>query len=299
MWTVKEDLIMKEIAEIKELPIIFGSHGLKLKGKILLPPNATNSKPVPGAVLCHGFGSAHRVMEPAAKMMAAQGIASIIFDFRGHGASEGAVDGKLHEDVVDACGILCQLPEVDSQRIGIAGHSLGAMSAIMAAGKIDTPRALVALSCPPETDGRQPISGEKNFGRWGHELKVIMEYPKHGAFPWMKGIAALICRIWMYLGCFKVRVDWQKFIAAFLQMKMSAVLERLENCPKLFVFCEGDRVTPYRKYMPVFESACQPKELLLARGGFHTTPLLPGTIRSQWTSWMVEKLGGSNKDLEG
>jgi pimeloyl-ACP methyl ester carboxylesterase len=281
---------MKRTNEIKEIPVVFGSHGLKLKGKILLPPDATESKPAPGAVLCHGFGAAHRVMEPAAKIMAAQGVASVIFDFRGHGASEGAVDGKLAEDVIDAWYILCQLPEVDSQRVGIAGHSLGAMSAIMAAGKIDNLRALVALSCPPETDGPQSISGEKNFGRWGRELKVIMEYPKHGAFPWMKGISALICRLWMYLGCFNVRVDWQKFIDAFTQMKMSAVLEKLENCPKLFVFCEGDRLTPYSKYTPVIESACQPKELLLARGGFHTTPLLPGDLRFQWTSWMIKTL---------
>jgi pimeloyl-ACP methyl ester carboxylesterase len=285
---------MKNRTEIREFPIVFGSHGLQLKGKILLPPDATNGKPVPGAVLCHGFGAAHRVMEPAARIMASQGVASIIFDFRGHGDSEGAVDGKLAEDVIDAWDILCQLPEVDSERVGIAGHSLGAMSTIMAADKIDNPRALVALSCPPETDGAQTISGEKNFGRWGRELKVIMEYPKHGAFPWLKGLAALICRAWMYLGCFKVRVDWQKFIDAFPQMKMSAVLEKLEHCPKLFVFCEGDRVTPYRKYTAVLEAACQPKELILAKGGFHTTPLLPGTLRSQWTSWMVKTLSGSN-----
>lgn len=277
-------------AEIREYPVVFGSHGLQLKGKILLPTEASASEPVPGAVLCHGFGAAYRVMEPAARMMATQGIASIIFDFRGHGASEGAVDGKMAEDVVDAWNVLCQFPEVDNQRVGIAGHSLGAMSAIMAADKVGNPRALVALACPPEMESPLPIGGEKNFGRWGREIKVIMEYPKHGAFPWMKGIAALICRIWMYLGCFSVRVDWQKFMDIFPQMKMSAILEKLEDCSKLFVFCEGDKVTPYRKYAVVYESACEPKELILAKGGFHTTPLLPGNLRSQWTSWMVKTL---------
>ena len=281
---------MEKSAEIRELPIVFGSHGLQLKGKILLPQHASASEPVPGAVLCHGFGAAYRVMEPAARIMAAQGIASVIFDFRGHGASEGAVDGKMAEDIVDAWNVLCQLPEVDDQRMGIAGHSLGAMSAIIAADKVDNPRALVALSCPPEVDSPLPIGGEKNFGRWGREFKIIVEYPKQGAFPWLKGIAALICRIWMYLGCFKVRVDWQKFMEAFPQMKMSAVLEKLEDCSKLFVFCEGDRVTPYRKYAVVYESACEPKELLLTRGGFHTTPLLAGSLRSQWTSWLVKTL---------
>jgi pimeloyl-ACP methyl ester carboxylesterase len=281
---------MKKAAEIKESPIVFGSHGVQLRGKVLVPGQASINEPVPGAVLCHGFGSAYRVMEPAARTMATQGIASLIFDFRGHGASEGAVDGKMAEDIVDAWNILCQLPEVDSQRIGIAGHSLGAMSAIMAADKVNKPRALVALACPPEVEEPLPIGGEKNFGRWGREIKVIMEYPKHGAFPWLKGIAALFCRVWMYFGCFRVRVDWRKFMAAFPQMKMSAVLRKLEDCSKLFVFCEGDRVTPYRKYAPVYESACEPKELILAKGGFHTTPLLAGSLRSQWTGWLVKTL---------
>ena len=284
---------MKDIektAEIKEFPIVFGSHGVQLNGKILLPEEANADKPVPGAVLCHGFGAAYRVMEPAARIMAAQGVASLIFDFRGHGRSEGVIDGKMAEDVIDAWNILCQLPEVDEQRMGIAGHSLGAMTAIMAGEKVENPRALVALACPPEIDSQLPVSGANNMGRWGRDLKSIVEYPKHGAFPWLKGIAALICRVWMYLGCFKVRVDWQKFIEAFPQMRMSAVLEKLEDCSKLFVFCEGDRVTPYRKYEVVYEAACEPKELLLARGGFHTTPLLAGNLRSQWTSWLVKTL---------
>jgi len=280
----------KKTAETIEFPIVFGSHGLRLKGKIILPRRASANEPVPGAVLCHGFGAAYRVMEPAARTMAAEGVASIVFDFRGHGDSEGAIDGKMAEDVVDAWNVLCQLPEVDSRRMGIAGHSLGAMSSIIAADKVDKPRALVALACPPEIGGQLPIGGEKNVGRWGRELKVIVEYPKHGAFPWLKGIAALLCRIWMYLGCFKVRVDWQKFIEAFPQMKMSAVLEKLEACSKLFVFCEGDKVTPYRKYAFVYKAACEPKELILAKGGFHTTPLLAGSLRSQWTGWMVKTL---------
>lgn len=282
----------KKTADIKEFPVVFGSHGLKVKGKVILPVQASANEPVPGAVLCHGFGAAYRVMEPSARLMAAQGIASLIFDFRGHGTSEGAIDGKMAEDVVDAWNVLCQLPEVDSQRMGIAGHSLGAMSAIMAAGKVHKPRALVALACPPEIDSQLPVGGEKSFGRWGREFKVIVEYPRQGAFPWLKGIAALICRIWMYLGCFKVRVDWEKFIEAFPSIKMSAVLEKLDECSKLFVFCEGDRVTPYRKYAVVYETACEPKELILAKGGFHTTPLLAGNLRSQWTGWLSETLTG-------
>jgi len=282
----------EKAAEIKELPIVFGSHGLKLKGKIILPKYATADEPVPGAVLCHGFGAAHRVMEQSARIMAAHGIATLIFDFRGHGSSEGAIDGKMAEDVIDAWNFLSQLPEIDSTRMGLVGHSLGAMSAILAAGKVNAPRALVALACPSEADNQLSVEESGNIGRWGQDPNPIVEYPKHGAFPWLKGIAALFCRAWMYLGRFKVRVDWQKFLEAFPKMKMSEVLQGLEDCSKLFVFCEGDRVTPYQKSALVYEVACQPKELLLTKGGFHTTPLLHGNLRSQWTSWTVKTLTG-------
>ena len=276
--------------EIKEFPIVFGSHGLKLKGKILLPKDSNADEPVPGAVLCHGFGAAYRVMEPGARIMAAQGIATLIFDFRGHGSSEGAADGKMVEDVVDAWNFLSQLREVDSKRMGLIGHSLGAMSVIMAAERVSNPRALVALACPPEVDSQLLADESNNIGRWGQDANAVAEYPKQGAFPWLKGMAALICRAWMYVGRFKVRVDLQKFLEAFPQMKMSEVLQKLGDCSKLFVFCEGDKVTPYQKSAFVYEAACQPKELLLAKGGFHTTPLLRGNLRSQWTSWTVKTL---------
>jgi len=276
--------------EIKEFPIVFGSHGLKLKGKILLPKDSKADEPVPGAVLCHGFGAAYRVMEPGARIMAVQGIATLIFDFRGHGSSEGAADGKMVEDVVDAWNFLSQLREVDSKRMGLIGHSLGAMSVIMAAERVSNPRALVALACPPEVDSQLLADESNNVGRWGQDANAVAEYPKHGAFPWLKGMAALICRAWMYVGRFKVRIDLQKFLEAFPQMKMSEVLQKLGDCSKLFVFCEGDKVTPYQKSAFVYEAACQPKELLLAKGGFHTTPLLRGNLRSQWTSWTVKTL---------
>lgn len=279
-----------ESSEIKETTIVFGSHGLKLNGKIVLPAGATADRPVPAAVLCHGFGSAYRVMEPAARIMATQGVGSLIFDFRGHGDSEGAIDGRMAEDVTDAWDILCQLPEVDGRHMGVAGHSLGALSAIMASQNLEGQKALVALACPPQSDSPVPSGESENFGRWGGTSRAIVEYPKNGAFPWMKGLAALICRAWMYLGCFKVRVDWDKFIDLYPKMNMSEVLRKLEDCSKLFVFCEGDKVTPYRKYTPVFEAASEPKELLLVKGGFHTTPLLPGNLRSQWTSWLVRTL---------
>jgi len=291
------DLFRKEkgiektrMAGIREIPVIFGSNGIALKGKVLLPKEASVKNPVPGAVLCHGFGSGYRAMESSARIITSQGIATIIFDFRGHGSSEGLVDGKMPQDVADAWETLTQFPEVDNERMGLVGHSLGAMSAILAARQVYNPKMLVSLSCPPELSPELVNEEPETLGRWGQDKGTFVEYPRQGAFPWLKGIAALLCRAWMYLGGFRVRVDWERFIANLPQLKMSDVLEKLDRCSKLFVFCDGDTVTPYNKSSLLYEIACEPKQILLMRGGVHTTPLLPGTLRSQWTGWVVRTL---------
>lgn len=52
----------------KEMRYRFASveYGIKANGKIMLPENASASNPVPGAVLCHGFGVNQNVMESSA-----------------------------------------------------------------------------------------------------------------------------------------------------------------------------------------------------------------------------------------
>ncbi len=279
----------KAKAKIKEWPVTFGSNGLKLTGKVLLPEGASADSPVPGAVLCHGFGGSHRFMKSSAKILTEQGIATLIFDFRGHGASGGAVDGKQADDAVDAWNALKQFPEVDRNRMGIIGHSLGAMSAVLAAGKVDSPRALVALSCPPIIDDEMFANAPKDFGQWGRRDNHIFEFPRHGALPWMTGISAFIARIFMFATRRFVRVDIKRFIEGMLQANMAEVVAQLDNCAKLFVFCEGDTVTPYQKSVLVYEAACEPRLKLLARGN-HSTPIMRGNLRSQWTTWAVSAL---------
>jgi len=291
LFRKKKSIDKAKVAGIREIPVIFGNNGISLRGKVLLPEEASVRNPVPGAVLCHGFGSGYRALEPSAKIMASQGVATIVFDFRGHGSSEGLVDGKMPQDVADAWETLAQFPEVDSDRMGLVGHSLGAMSSILAASDIYSPKMLISLSCPPELSPELVNEEPEKIGRWGHdEGSNFVEYPRQGAFPWLKGVAALLCRAWMYLGGFSVRVDWEMFIVNLPKLKMSHVLEKLDRCSKLFVFCDGDTVTPYQKSGVLYEIACEPKRLLLMKGGVHTTPLLPGTVRSQWTSWAVRTL---------
>ncbi len=278
----------EKATKVKEFPITFGSHNVALKGNVLLP-EATHNTSLPGAVLCHGFGASSQAVRSCARIIASHGIATLIFDFRGHGFSGGVVDGNMADDVIDAWNFLAQIPEVDCRRMGLIGHSLGAASAIMATERVDNPRALVALACPPEVDSQLVANEPFTIGRWGQDT-TITEHPRHGAYPWLKGFAALLCRAWMYLHGYRVRVNWQEFLEALPKIRMSEMLRKLESCPKLFVFCQGDKVTPYQKSVSIYEAACSPKTMFLSKGGFHTAPLLPGNVRSHWISWTVPTL---------
>ena len=133
------------------------------------------------------------------------------------------------------------------------------MSAIMAAGVVENPKVLFALSCPPHMTKENFPEITEEFGRWGSKRNRVIEYPRQGSFPWLKGIEAIGARAWMYLFGYTVRVDVKSFFEQAFTLKMDEVLSKLHNCNKLFVFCEGDTVTPYNKSNLVYEAACEPK----------------------------------------
>jgi pimeloyl-ACP methyl ester carboxylesterase len=244
--------------------------GIKINGKIMLPPQASASHPVPAAVLCHGYGADQNVMESAALLLVNKGIATIVFDLRGHGSSEGSLDGNFDEDVIDAWRMLTSLPEVDGSRVALIGHSLGALASILAA-KTVKPKAIVALSCPYEIKGK------------------VLNDLSNKAFPLLRWLVTLIWRfITLFMGM-KVKVSWKKFLESWSQMKLSSALAKLDACDKLFIFSEGDMITPYRKFAQIFENAPGPKTKMLTRGS-HQTPLEAEILRFEWVGWVVSAL---------
>lgn len=254
---MRKDMGKETMVGISELPVTFGNGEIKLMGKIILP---NVEHPVPGAILCHGLGASYQDVEPSARIMASQGIASLIFDFHGHGRSGGVFNGNMVEDVIDAWHFLSSFPEVDKKRIALIGHSMGSVAAILASSQI-IPHALITLSCPPEL----PAS-------------------------WLAKPIAVAWPLWTSLKGHRIRADWQSVFEVLTQTKMSRALHKLKECSMLFVHCRGDRLTPYRLAMKLYEEADQPKNLLLAEGGFHSAPLQSSNLRSQWTQWAVTTL---------
>ncbi len=106
-------------------------------------------------ILMHGIFSSkdYNPMPVIAKGLAKAGIASIRFDFNGHGTSEGRMqDMTIEKEIADAMAVydyVKALPYVSE--IGFLGHSQGGVVASMAAGRLaaqgqDAPKRLVLIA---------------------------------------------------------------------------------------------------------------------------------------------------------
>ncbi len=99
-------------------------------------------------ILLHGIASNRMMMLDLAEVIANRGYGVLLMDLRAHGDSEGDVypfGGPEAEDVRAAVVYLQQnRDDIDPERIGIAGWSLGAQTAIMGAYAIPDIKAIVA-----------------------------------------------------------------------------------------------------------------------------------------------------------
>lgn len=138
--------------------IILENQGEKIFGVIHRP--VVEGK-VPAVVFCHGFGGnkagKYRLYVRLAQHLAQAGILAFRFDFRGSGDSEGDfADMTLDGEVSDAKIVLDYLlrdPQVDVNRIGIFGRSLGGVVAVILASAFGKAKSLALWA--PAFNGKQ------------------------------------------------------------------------------------------------------------------------------------------------
>lgn len=137
---------------VKQDIIIDGDHG-KLSVVLQTPKN---KKFFPLVIIAHGF-NANKEMYLLADLSAQlnkRGIATLLFDFNGHGQSEGSfLDMTIPNELEDARHIYAYaetLPRTKS--ISMAGHSMGAVVVAMLAGELgeDKIKTIVLISPAPE-----------------------------------------------------------------------------------------------------------------------------------------------------
>ena len=117
---------------------IDGDHG-RLKA-IIQKPELQPGEKCPMVVFCHGFSGRKEgpLFELVADTLQAHGIASIRFDFNGHGESEGEfVDMNVPNEIEDAKKVVEYVSSLSYvSDLAIVGHSQGGVVASMLAGQL-------------------------------------------------------------------------------------------------------------------------------------------------------------------
>jgi pimeloyl-ACP methyl ester carboxylesterase len=108
-----------------------------------------------GVVVLHGAGSQKENHVDFAQACVAAGLAAIVFDQRGHGASSGALDARALDDVATMAALLPEGP------VALRGSSMGGWVALAAAATVGA-TAVVAI-CP--ASGEQMRGGLRER-RW-------------------------------------------------------------------------------------------------------------------------------------
>jgi dienelactone hydrolase len=113
--------------EVKTIMIKDGDN--ELSGLLYRPQSASANNPFPGIVIAHGISSSKEMMSSIGLELSRRGIVTLCMDLYGHGRSGGTVDDGTMDPsfgVFAATQYLKAQPFVDSSRIGLIGHSLGA-----------------------------------------------------------------------------------------------------------------------------------------------------------------------------
>ena len=134
--------------------------GHTLAGTLTLPEGASKIRPVAAIVTISGTGPqdrdeylglvGYRPFRQIADSLGRLSIAVLRMDDRGVGQSKGTFKGTTHfefvEDIRAGLAYLRTRPEIDAKRLGLLGHSEGALDAALVAEKEPAIRALVLLA---------------------------------------------------------------------------------------------------------------------------------------------------------
>jgi fermentation-respiration switch protein FrsA (DUF1100 family) len=216
------------------------SDGMPLSGWII----KSRVQPPRGAVLvCHGVGANRDDVLPRAKFLTNHGYDCFLFDFRCHGKSGGhRVSFGYHEvkDIRAALDVL--LREVPGQPIALFAQSMGAATAVLAAGHCPEVCAFILDSC--FTDLWK--MAHRNFRAFPDWLATSLQY-----------LVSLI-------GSVMAR-------APVWSISPEAHLTDLANRPVLFIHGAADEFIPPEHSKRLYAQYGGPKELLLVPGAPHVS----------------------------
>ncbi|HEX3561442.1 MAG TPA: alpha/beta hydrolase [Solirubrobacterales bacterium] len=210
--------------------------------------------PWPGVVVVHGAGSRKENHADFARLATASGWAVLTFDLPGHGDSEGEMSGAAVDGVLSMVQLLAARGDVDSRRVVVRGSSLGGFLAICAASAGPEVAGVIAI-CPASED---------------HLARGVRR------------------------GRFEMRVGDPLDLEAWLMAQdVGDSVERIAGRPLILMHAEGDTQIPSEHSEELYERAGEPRKLVIAPGGAHTTVQHDPELQGMALRWLERQLDAS------
>ena len=137
---------------MRQSAVIFKAKGMNFEGIIATPDDV--SSPVPGVVICHphplhGGNMDNNVVIAVSFALVDQGFATLRFNFRGVGNSDGehTKGEQEYQEVLGAFDFMKAWKGVDSRRLGLAGYSFGT-GIILGSSDVQKKARCIALVSP-------------------------------------------------------------------------------------------------------------------------------------------------------
>lgn len=128
---------------------VHGARGQRLAAWVALPQPARAERPVPVVLAVHGWGANASTLLPMVEPLVRTGIAVVLFDAANHGDSSAEAFSSLPrfaEDLAEVLRALCAHAALDTGRIGLLGHSVGAAAVLLHTARHGGVCAVISLS---------------------------------------------------------------------------------------------------------------------------------------------------------
>jgi len=298
---------------MKEKSIKFYSESVPVRGTLARPDKLPRKAKVPGVVLAHGYGSFRDELTgfvELADKIAAEGMVSIRFDFRGCGESgEPGMILPHYEwvtDVLSCVSYLQSLRFVDHRRIGIVGMSVGGGTVCYAAGIDSRVKCTVALA--PVADGAWWLQHlwESRRGKraWKSFLDVLARDRIHRVYTG-KSRKVPIGEVLAFDG--EIKAARKKLLAEFPQFTTHVYLSSADSLigfkprqlvhlaaprPIRFIHSKDDESVPLKHSRALYRAAGQVKDLKIIKGSPHCFWLSDQSEKVQQLTveWLVKYL---------
>lgn len=163
---------------IREEEVRFESNGLTLAGRLVLP---SGDGPHPGVVMVLGDHPSNRNGGGIDRIFALNGIASLVYDRRGTGVSEGiwreATWADMEDDALAALKFLRSRKHINGKQVGLWGNSSGGGVAWKAASRSNDTAFLITVSSglPDSTESGDKVQAEATLRADGLSQEEIRE----------------------------------------------------------------------------------------------------------------------------